>query len=62
MQKLRRPKRYLYRHQRGMSIRFKEDDVRAMGRNARGVKGMTVGKTDVVIGMEVIEKGSKTLF
>ncbi len=43
----------------GMSIRFNESDVRPMGRAARGVKGITVGKTDDVIGMEVIEKDSK---
>lgn len=43
----------------GMSIRFNESDVRPMGRAARGVKGITVGKTDDVIGMEIIEKGSK---
>ena len=40
----------------GMSIRFDEGDVRAMGRSARGVKGITLGKEDRVIGMEVIEK------
>lgn len=43
----------------GMSIRFNEDDVRAMGRSARGVKGITLAKEDTVIGMEVIEKDSK---
>jgi DNA gyrase subunit A len=43
----------------GMSIRFNESDVRGMGRSARGVKGITLGKGDVVIGMEVFEKGSK---
>jgi DNA gyrase subunit A len=43
----------------GMSIRFNEADVRAMGRSARGVKGITLGKGDIVIGMEVFEKGSK---
>ncbi len=43
----------------GMSIRFNEDDVRAMGRSARGVKGITLGKADDVIGMEVISKDSK---
>jgi DNA gyrase subunit A len=43
----------------GMSIRFDESDVRAMGRNARGVKGVTLGKDDKVIGMEVVEKESK---
>ncbi|MFN7455702.1 MAG: DNA gyrase C-terminal beta-propeller domain-containing protein, partial [Pseudobdellovibrionaceae bacterium] len=43
----------------GMSIRFNEDDVRAMGRSARGVKGITLAKTDFVVGMEVIEKDTK---
>lgn len=43
----------------GMSIRFNEGDVRAMGRTARGVKGITLAKEDIVIGMEVFEKGSK---
>lgn len=40
----------------GMSIRFNESDVRPMGRSARGVKGITLGKDDIVIGMEVLEK------
>lgn len=44
----------------GMSIRFNEGDVRPMGRSARGVKGMTLAKDDVVIGLEVIEKEPKT--
>lgn len=43
----------------GMSIRFNEADVRGMGRTARGVKGMTLAKDDIVVGMEVFEKGSK---
>jgi DNA gyrase subunit A len=43
----------------GMSIRFNEGDVRGMGRTARGVKGMTLAKEDVVVGMEVFEKGNK---
>ncbi|MBX3040305.1 MAG: DNA gyrase subunit A [Bdellovibrionaceae bacterium] len=43
----------------GMSIRFQEGDVRAMGRSARGVKGITLGKEDIVIGMEVLAKGTK---
>jgi DNA gyrase subunit A len=30
-----------------------------MGRSARGVKGMTLDKTDIVVGMEVIEKDCK---
>jgi DNA gyrase subunit A len=43
----------------GMSIRFDEGDVRAMGRTARGVKGVTLGKEDAVIGLEVLDKNSK---
>jgi len=43
----------------GMSIRFNEDDVREMGRSARGVKGITLAKEDIVIGMEILEKDTK---
>jgi DNA gyrase subunit A len=43
----------------GMSIRFDEGDVRAMGRSARGVKGVTLGKEDIVVGMEILDKASK---
>ena len=40
----------------GMSIRFDEKGVRSMGRTARGVKGITLGKNDHVVGVEVIPK------
>lgn len=43
----------------GMSIRFDEGDVRAVGRAARGVKGVTLGKTDAVVGLEILDKSSK---
>jgi DNA gyrase subunit A len=43
----------------GMSIRFDEGDVRAMGRSARGVKGVTLGKDDSVVGLEIFDKNSK---
>jgi len=43
----------------GMSIRFNESDVRGMGRTARGVKAITLAKDDIVVGMEVFEKGCK---
>lgn len=43
----------------GMSIRFDEGDVRAMGRSARGVKGMTLGKDDQVVAMDILEKNTK---
>jgi DNA gyrase subunit A len=35
----------------GMSIRFDESDVRAMGRSARGVKGITLEKDDAVVAL-----------
>ncbi|MEK7071332.1 MAG: DNA gyrase subunit A [Patescibacteria group bacterium] len=38
----------------GQSIRFKESDVREMGRTAGGVSGIKLGKTDEVIGVDVI--------
>lgn len=44
----------------GMSIRFDEDDVRAMGRAARGVKAITLAQEDIVVGMEILEKNSKS--
>ena len=42
----------------GMSIRFDESDVRAMGRTARGVKAISLGKDDKVVGLEVLPKES----
>jgi DNA gyrase subunit A len=40
----------------GMSIRFDEGDVRAMGRSARGVKAITLSPDDHVVGFEVFSK------
>ena len=40
----------------GISIRFKEKDIRPMGRGAAGVKGIRLKKGDEVIGMDVIKK------
>ncbi len=42
----------------GMAIRFKETDVRAMGRQARGVKAMTLKEGDEIVGMSVIDEDS----
>ncbi|MGB5811304.1 MAG: DNA gyrase subunit A [Polyangiales bacterium] len=39
----------------GMSIRFPIEDVRAMGRDSMGVKGVDLREGDFVIGMDVIE-------
>jgi DNA gyrase subunit A len=46
---------------KGKAIRFKEQEVRSMGRTARGVRGMTVGEEDEVIGMESIGEGATIL-
>jgi DNA gyrase subunit A len=40
---------------RGMSIRFAVADVRPMGRDARGVRGIDLREGDRVIGMDVIQ-------
>jgi DNA gyrase subunit A len=38
----------------GRAIRFNESDVREMGRNTSGVRGMTIGKGDEIVDMVVI--------
>jgi DNA gyrase subunit A len=38
----------------GMSIRFSEEDVRAMGRPAAGVRGINLEKTDAVVALAVV--------
>jgi DNA gyrase subunit A len=43
----------------GMAIRFKETDVRSMGRGAKGVRGIRLDKSDQVMGMEVSPANSK---
>jgi DNA gyrase subunit A len=45
----------------GKSIRFPEAQVRAMGRTAAGVRGMTLGFGDEVVGMEILSPGA-TIF
>jgi len=39
----------------GQAIRFKEIDVRDMGRNAAGVRGIRLKKDDLIVGMGVIK-------
>src|SRR5581483_3625533 len=46
---------------KGQSIRFKESDIRAMGRAAGGVRGMKLGAGDSIVGADVIKKGIKNL-
>jgi DNA gyrase subunit A len=45
----------------GMSIRFNESDVRIMGRNAMGVKGMDLKDGDHIIGMELVKEDAGVL-
>ncbi len=46
----------------GQAMRFNEKDVRAMGRSARGVKGIRLRPKDEIVGMDVIrDKGQKLL-
>ncbi len=40
----------------GMACRFKETDVRAMGRPARGVRGMELEGGDYLVGVEIVEE------
>lgn len=39
----------------GRAIRFHETDVRQMGRNTSGVRGMTLGKDDAIVDMVIIK-------
>ena len=45
----------------GQAIRFKESDVRSMGRAARGVRGVRLRPNDNVVGMDVADETKKLL-
>ncbi len=45
----------------GFSIRFKESDVRLIGRTGRGVRGIKLSKGDRVVGGEIVEPGNMLL-
>ena len=45
----------------GMAICFNEKDVRPMGRNTRGVRGISLAADDVVIGADVLETDAQVL-
>jgi DNA gyrase subunit A len=45
----------------GKSIRFQESQVRAMGRTAAGVRGISLGDEDEVVGMEILSPGATIL-
>jgi len=45
----------------GMACRFRESEVRAMGRAARGVRGITLERDDRVVDMIVVQPGMSVL-
>lgn len=45
----------------GMAIRFSETDARPMGRNTSGVKGITLGENDRLVGMVVVDPAATLL-
>lgn len=46
---------------KGMSIRFKESDVRSMGRTAAGVRGMRLKEDDIVVGADIAKDDHEVL-
>ncbi|MFW5853318.1 MAG: DNA gyrase subunit A [Patescibacteria group bacterium] len=46
----------------GQSIRFKESDLRSMGRTAAGVRGIKLSKDDYVVGADRVEKNESVRF
>lgn len=45
----------------GQAVRFKEKDIRPMGRGAKGIRGMNLKKGDEIVGMDILEKDAKNL-
>lgn len=45
----------------GQCIRFREKDVRSMGRIAMGVRGINLGREDEVVGMQMSSQGDNLL-
>ncbi|MDH4264937.1 MAG: DNA gyrase subunit A, partial [Deltaproteobacteria bacterium] len=51
-------KEILLSSREGKAIRFSEEETRAIGRTARGVKGITLGKNDFLVSMDIITPGT----
>ena len=47
--------------EQGMAIRFNEEQVRSMGRNTRGVKGISLTKKDALVGMVALDTNATLL-
>ena len=45
----------------GSAVRFCEENVRCMGRTARGVRGITLAEGDYVVGVAMVEEGKDLL-
>ena len=45
----------------GMAINFSEQDVRSMGRSARGVKGINLQEMDFIVGMDTMTHNGQVL-
>ena len=45
----------------GMLIKFKETDIRSMGRIAGGVRGIRLREGDIAVGMDVVDEGKEIL-
>ena len=45
----------------GQAVRFNENQVRAMGRSARGVRGMRLREKDEIVGMDIVTDPSQKL-
>ena len=45
----------------GKAIRFKETDVRSMGRTAAGVRGMSIPTNDEIVGMAVVDEQAQDI-
>ena len=46
---------------KGMAIKFSEQDVRLVGRSARGVRAIDLGENDIVVGMGIAKAGTQLL-
>lgn len=44
---------------KGQSVRFKESDVREMGRTAGGVRAMKLGSGDAIVGFDIVKKETR---
>lgn len=51
----------IFSTRKGMTLCMSEEDIRAMGRAARGVKVMRLGEADAIVGMDQLRDGGRVL-